>query len=163
MSDNFLLDLRKIKAISDHQFGIDITDVLFDDMDKIRIEKSKNTNKIRYLYYQNDLMLNLRPTNSLFTLSLFSAKKIIMNTKPPRLRTIILNDVADFIKMGRNVFCKHVIEIDKNLRAFDEVIVVDQNDDLLGIGRLKIPVPYIKTFKKGIAIKIRKGINRSKS
>ena len=60
MSDNFLLDLRKIKAISDHQFGIDITDVLFDDMDKIRIEKSKNTNKIRYLYYQNDLMLNLR-------------------------------------------------------------------------------------------------------
>jgi predicted RNA-binding protein (TIGR00451 family) len=163
MSDDFLLDLRKVKAIADYQFGIDITDVLFEDIDNIRIEKSKNTNKIRYLYLKNDLMLTLKPTNSLFTLSLFSAKKIIKKTKPPRLRTIILNEVADFIKKGRNVFCKHVIEIDKNLRTSDEVIVVDQNDDLLGIGRLKIPAPYITTFKKGIAINIRKGINRSKS
>lgn len=108
-------------------------------------------------------MLTLRPTNGLYTLSLFSAEKIIENTKPPRLRTIIKNEVAEFIKKGRNVFCKHVIGIDNNLRALDEVIVVNEDDELLGIGRLKIPVPYIKTFKKGIAIKIRKGINKLKN
>ena len=158
MSNELLLALRKIKAISDYQFGKDITDILFDEREKFRIERSKNTNKIRYIYCQNNLMLALRPTNGLFTLSLFSAKKIIEKTKAPRLRVIVLTEISEFIKKGRNVFCKHVFEIDSNLRPLDEVIVVNQNDELLGIGRLKIPVPYIKLFKSGIAVNVRKGI-----
>ena len=158
MSNEILLGLRKIKAISDYQFGIDITDILFDESENIRIERSKNTNKIRYIYYKNNLMLALRPTNGLFTLSLFSAKKIIENTQAPRLRAIILTEVSDFIRKGRNVFCKHIVNIDNNLRTLDEVIVVNQNDELLGIGRLKIPIPYIKTFKTGVAVNIRRGV-----
>jgi len=158
MNNEILLGLRKIKGISDYQFGIDITDILFDESEKIRIERSKNTKKIRYIYYKNNLMLVLRPTNGLFTLSLFSAKKIIENTQAPRLRAIILTEVSDFIRKGRNVFCKHLVNIDNNLRTLDEVIVVNQNDELLGIGRLKIPIPYIKIFKSGIAVNIRKGV-----
>lgn len=158
MNNEILLGLRKIKGISDYQFGIDITDILFDESEKIRIERSKNTKKIRYIYYKNNLMLALRPTNGLFTLSLFSAKKIIENTQAPRLRAIILTEVSDFIRKGRNVFCKHIVNIDNNLRTLDEVIVVNQNDELLGIGRLKIPIPYIKIFKSGIAVNIRKGV-----
>lgn len=163
MSDNLLLELRKIKAISDYQFGIDITDILFDDKEKISVERSKNTNKIRYVYFQDKLLLTLKPTDGFLTLSFLSAKKIIENTESPRLRTIILTDVSEFIKKGRNVFNKHVVDIDSKLRPLDEVIVVNQNDELLGIGRLKIPVPYIRTFKSGIAINIRKGVNKSKS
>ena len=159
MNNEILLGLRKIKGISDYQFGIDITDILFDESEKIRIERSKNTKKIRYIYYKNNLMLALRPTNGLFTLSLFSAKKIIENTQAPRLRAIILTEVSEFIRKGRNVFCKHIVNIDNNLRTLDEVIVVNQNDELLGIGRLKIPIPYIKTFKTGVAVNIRKGNN----
>ena len=158
MGTEFLLDLRKIKGISDYQFGNDITDILFDKSEKIRIERSKNTKKIRYVYYNNNLMLALRPTNGLFTLSLFSAKKIIENTQTPRLRAIILTEVSDFIRKGRNVFCKHIVNIDNNLRTLDEVIVVNQKDELLGLGRLKIPIPYIKAFKTGVAVNIRKGI-----
>jgi len=40
------LDLRKIKAISDFQFGNKITDILFKDEKDIKIEKSKNTGDI---------------------------------------------------------------------------------------------------------------------
>jgi len=158
MNNEILLGLRKIKGISDYQFGIDITDILFDEIEKIRIERSKNTNKIRYIYYKNNLMLALRPTNGLFTLSLFSAKKILENTQAPRLRAIILTEVSEFIRKGRNVFCKHIVNIDNSLRTLDEVIVVNQKDELLGLGRLKIPIPYIKAFKTGVAVNIRKGI-----
>ena len=80
MELKFLLSLRQVQAISDYQFGIDITNILFDDIKNIRLERSPNTDKIRFIYYQNDLLLTLRPNNSLFTLSLFSAKKIIENT-----------------------------------------------------------------------------------
>lgn len=155
--------LRKIKAISDYQFGNDITDILFNKEEILTIERSKNTKKIRYLYYDNNLLLSLRPTNGFFTLSLFSARKIINNILAPRLRIIVLTDISEFIKKGRNVFCKHVVEVDSNLRPLDEVIVVNQEDELLAIGRLKLPVDLIQSFKTGIAVMVRKGVNKSKN
>jgi len=162
METAFLLGLRQIKAISDYQFGKEITDVLFDDLERIHFERSPNTNKIRYIHYRSNLLLTLRPTNGFLTLSLFSAQILTKRIRPPKLRVIVLNDISEFIKKGRNVFCKHVIDIDENLRPLDEVIVVNQDDELLGIGKLKIPVSYVKSFSHGVAVNIRKGIDKSK-
>lgn len=162
METDLLLGLRQIQGISDYQFGKEITDILFDDLEQISFERSAKTNKIKYVFYQNHLILTLRPTNGFFTLSLFSAKKIIENTLVPKLRVVVLNEISEFIKKGRNVFCKHVVDIDNTLRPLDEVIVVNQDDELLGIGKLKVPVPYIKDFSVGIAVNIRKGIYKSK-
>jgi len=161
MSASFL-DLRKIKAISDYQFNPIITDILFDIENNIKIEYSKNTNRIKYIYENDQLLLSFRPTNGFFTLSLFAAKKIIQNTNKPFLRVIVMSEISEFIKKGRNVFCKHVIDIDNNLRPLDELIVVNEEDELLGIGRLMIPVAYVKAFNIGVAIKVRKGIFKSK-
>jgi len=162
MKSTTILALRKIKAISDYQFGNDITDILFNKEESLTIERSKNTNKIRYIYHKNNLLLTLRPTNGFFTLSLFSARKIIKNIPVPRLRIIVMTEISEFIKQGRNVFCKHVVGVDKNLRPLDEVIVVNQEDELLAIGRLKIAVDLLTAFKTGIAVMVRKGVNKSK-
>ncbi|MFX1302809.1 MAG: PUA domain-containing protein [Promethearchaeota archaeon] len=162
METAFLIGLRQIKAISDYQFGKEITDILFDDIEQIHFERSPNTHKIRYIYYKNNLLLTLRPTNGFFTLTLYSAQKLINKISPPKLRIIVLNDISEFIKKGRNVFCKHVTDIDEDLRPLDEVIIVNQNDELLGIGKLKIPVSYVKSFSYGIAVNVRKGIYKSK-
>lgn len=80
----------------------------------------------------------------------------------PKIRAVVLSEVSEFIRKGRNVFCKHVVDIDSSLRPNDEVIVVNQNNDLLAIGKLVIPVPYIRSFQTGIALKIRRGIGKSK-
>jgi len=162
MDIKFHLDLRKIKSVSDYQFGPTVSDILFDNDKVIRIEYSKNTGRIKHIYYSDNLLLNFRPTNGLFTLSLFSAKKIIETIKKPKLRAVVLSEISEFIKKGRNVFCKHVVDIDDNLRPLDEVIVVNQEDELLAIGRLMIPIPYVRSFKTGIAINVRKGIHKSK-
>lgn len=162
MHTSRLLGLRQIKAISDYQFGKIITDVLFYDLENISIERSRSTNKIRYIYYKNDLILTLRPTNGFFTLTFFSANKIIKEIVPPKLRAIVLDEISEFIKKGRNVFCKHLVDIDDGLRPLDEVIVVNQKDELLALGRLKLPVSYVKSFSSGIAIDVRKGIDKSK-
>jgi len=162
METKLLFSLRKVKAISDFQFSQSITDILFEDDSEIYFKFSKNTGKIKHVFYRNKLLLNLRPTNGFFTLSLFSAEKIIKNIPTPRLRGIVMNEISDFIKIGRNVFCKHIIDIDDNLRPSDEIIVVNQEDEILAIGKLVIPVPYVRSFKTGIAIKVRKGIGKSK-
>ncbi|MFW9894438.1 MAG: PUA domain-containing protein [Candidatus Thorarchaeota archaeon] len=162
MDTKLLLGLRQVKAISDYQFGKDITDLLFNDLDKIRIERSVATQKIRYVYIDNELILALRPNNGFFTLSIHSARIIIKNTVPPKLRVIVLNDISEFIKKGRNVFCKHVIDVDESLRASDEVIVVNQDDELLAIGKLKLPPMYMTSLSSGIAVNVRKGVYKSK-
>jgi uncharacterized protein with predicted RNA binding PUA domain len=162
MDQQLLLGIRQVKAISDYQFGKDITDILFDDVQNIHLERSRSTNKIRYIYHYDNLMLALRPTNGFFTLSLYSAKRIIKSFTPPKMRVVVLTEISEFIEKGRNVFCKHVVDIDKNLRPFDEVIVVNQKDNLLAIGRLKLPVSYVKSFSSGIAVNVRKGAYKSK-
>jgi len=162
MEIEHLLGIRQVKAISDYQFGQEITNILFKELDFISIERSRTTDKIRYIFHKKNLMLTLRPNNGFFTLTLYSAKMIINNTSAPKLRIIVLNDISEFIKKGRNVFCKHVVDIDENLRALDEVIVVNQDDELLAIGRLKLPVSYIKSFSSGVAASVRKGVYKSK-
>lgn len=162
MDTQLLLGLRQVKAISDYQFGKDITDVLLKDLNNIRIERSRVTQKIRYIFLDDNLILTLRPNNGFFTLSIESARIILTNFKAPKLRVIVLNEISEFIKKGRNVFCKHVIDIDKSLRPLDEVIVVNQDDELLAIGRLKLPIMYVKSFSSGIAVNVRKGVFKSK-
>ena len=162
MEIKLFLGLRKIKAISDYQFGIDVTDILFDDLENIHLKRSPNTNKIRYIYHKDNLLLSLRPNNGLFTLSLYSAKMIVDKTSAPKLRVIVLDEISEFIRKGRNVFCKHVVDIDVGLRPLDEIIVVNQADELLAIGKLKIPVSYVKAFSSGVAINIRKGTYKTK-
>ncbi|TXT58984.1 MAG: tRNA-guanine(15) transglycosylase [Promethearchaeota archaeon] len=158
-----LLGIRKLKGISDYQFGPLITDILFKDLEKITFKRSKNTGKIKYIYFEKKFFLSLRPTNGFFSLGLLAAQKIINETKSPKLRAVVLNDISSFIKEGRNVFCKHVVEIDEALRPKDEIIVVNQNDDLLAVGKLELPVPYVKTFTRGVGIKVRKGIEKLKN
>jgi len=162
MDNPLLLGLRQAKAISDYQFGKGITNLLFKDIGSIRIERSTATNKIRYIFLENNLMLVLRPNNGFFTLSMYSARIIKNNFEAPKLRVIVLNEISEFIKKGRNVFCKHVIDIDENLRPLDEVIVVNQDDEILAIGRLKLPVTYVKSFSSGVAVNVRKGVYKSK-
>ena len=154
--------IRVIKAITDYQFGAAITNVLFEEFPISDIEYSKNTGRIKHVYVKNELYLNFRPNIGLFSLSLNAARRILEKIKPPKLRVIVLNEISEYIKEGRNVFNKHVIDIDDKLRPLDEVIVVNQLDELLGIGRLKLPVPYVRSLSNGIAVIIRKGINKSK-
>lgn len=162
MDPKRLIGLRQVKAISDYQFGKPVTDVLFENIQNIHLERSRSTDKIRYIFHNDNLMLTLRPNNGFLTLSLYSANIIIQNCVSPKMRVIVLNEISEFIESGRNVFCKHVVDLDENLRPFDEVIVVNQNDKLLAIGRLKLPVSYVKSFTSGVAVNVRKGIYKSK-
>ena len=157
MDINYLLGLRKLKGISDYQFGPEITDILFSDPSKIELIRSKNTGKIRYIHLNNKLLLTLKPTNGFYTLGFLAAEMIINNTESPKMRAVVLTEISKFIKKGRNVFCKHIVDIDEYLRPNDEIIVVNQDQEILAIGRVAIPIPYIKAFNRGVAIDVRKG------
>jgi len=75
--------------------------------------------------------------------------------KFPKLRIAINDEAVPFVKEGRNVFAKFVINTDKNLRAGDECLVVDKDNTLLATGTLMLAPGECTSFKRGVAVRVR--------
>lgn len=150
--------LRQLRKTAQYQFGEEFATILVPD--EIKITISRKTQKVREVLIGNNRIATIRPTDGYFSLGLYSAKLIIAATKPPKLRVIVQNDVSEFIEEGKNVFAKHVVNVDPNIQPEDEVVVVNEKDKLLAIGKAQLSAEYILAFEKGIAVKVRYGANK---
>jgi len=149
-------DQEKIIAIGDYQFGADAGNALFKG--KIEIEKSKKTGKIRHVYSNKELIANMRASDSYFVLAKEGAKRLHRVMEYPKNRIVVNKDSEPFVREGKSVFSKFVIECDVNIRANDEILIVNEDDDLLGFGKSLLNHNEIMSFNTGQAIKTRKGI-----
>lgn len=152
-------DIKKIKAIADYQFGVGAGEALF--RGKINIEKSKKTGKIRHVYSANDIVANMRASDSYFVLSKEGAKRLHREMPYPKNRVVVNKDSEPFTLEGKSVFAKFVVNCDENIRANDEVIIVNEEDELLGYGKALLSAYEIMDFNRGQAIKTRKGMGKS--
>ncbi|MDR2623305.1 MAG: tRNA guanosine(15) transglycosylase TgtA [Methanobrevibacter sp.] len=148
-------DQDKIKAIADYQFGNGAGDSLFNG--EIEIEKSKKTGKIRHVYCDGELVANMRASDSYFVLAKEGARRLHKAIKFPKNRVVVTADSEPFTREGRSVFSKFVLDCDSNIRAKDEVLIVNENDDLLAFGRSLLNHNEMMNFNVGQAIKNRKG------
>lgn len=155
--DNNLDDMQKIRSIADYQFGRGVGDSLFSN--EVRIVYSKRTGKIRHIYLRNELLATLRPTTGLFILTILGAKRIVRAIKPLRLWVRIQDDVEPFIAKGRSVFAKHVADADLEIRPQEEVIVINGRNGVVGLGRALLSGKEMKAFRRGVAVRIRRGVS----
>lgn len=151
------MDLRRINAVADMQFGTNASNVLINS--DIKIVKSKKTNKIRNIYCNNEHILSMRASDGLYTLKISGGKKLHKSFKYPKLRVVVEKDAASFVKEGKSVFAKFVKDCDPELRPFDECLIVDEKDNLLAIGRCLLNRNEMLSFNIGIAVKTRETIN----
>jgi 7-cyano-7-deazaguanine tRNA-ribosyltransferase len=151
-----IFDIRKIFSIADIQFGNNASKILFDN--DINIVKSKKTEKIRNIYCNEKHILSMRAGDGLFTLKIEGAKKLHKSLKYPNLRVVIEEDAIPFIKEGKSVFAKFIIDCDKNIRPYDECIIVDKDDSFLGNGRCLLNQIEMMNFNYGMAVKVREHI-----
>ena len=151
-------DVQKVKAIADYQFGFGAGDALFDG--NIKIEKSKKTGKIRHIYDGKVLIVNMRASDSYLVLSKEGAKRLHNAMPYPENRVVVNKDSEPFALDGKSVFCKFVVDCDDNIRAKDEVLIVNEQDKLLAYGKALLGACEIKEFKTGQAIKTRKGFKK---
>ncbi|OYT58049.1 tRNA-guanine(15) transglycosylase, partial [Euryarchaeota archaeon ex4484_162] len=131
--ENIDMDLRRVSAVADIQFGKNASQALL--RGKIKIVKSKKTGKIRNIYVDERHVLSMRASDGLFTLKRHGAYLLHNFFRYPRLRVVIKEEAASFVEEGKNVFARFVVECDPELRPFDECLIVDENDKLLGAGR----------------------------
>src|SRR5439155_20962255 len=127
-----LHELRRIMVVANYQFGKGASKAF---PTTILITRSPNTHRIRHIYKDNELLATYRPKDGLLALSIPGGQALRGIFKPPRLRVEVVPGVEEFIKKGGNVFCKHVQQVDPELRPAEEVLVVNEADRLLDVGR----------------------------
>lgn len=148
--------LLRIRKTADYQFGREVGGMLFPD--DVKICFSKQTNRIRHVFLDGVLLATLRPNDGMFSLTLGGAKRVAANVKPLRQWVRIKKDAAKFVGMGKNVFAKHVIDVDDEIRPKEEVIVLDEKGKVLAVGRAVLSGREMRAFKRGVAVRVRKGV-----
>jgi predicted RNA-binding protein (TIGR00451 family) len=151
--------LGKVRKIADFQFGKDVGAKLIPD--NIEIEFSKRTGRIRYINLKGERLATLRPTDGLLSLSIKAAKALAENPGSAKCFVTIQNDVSKYIAEGGDVFAVHVVSVNDDVRAKDEIVVLDEDGGVLAVGRATLSAPEMKAFKTGVAVKVRHGCKES--
>lgn len=150
------LDLLRISAVIDYQFGYNASSHLLDG--NVKIIKSKNTGMIRNIFLNDKHILSMR-NDGFFTLKIEGAKILHKKVKFPKLRTIVNKESEEFNRKGKNVMARFIKDMDSNLRPYDETLIVNENDDLIGVGRTFFNREEALTLRKGMVVELRENLS----
>ena len=144
--------LTRIRSVADYQFGRGVGRVLFPE--GVNVAFSRRTGRIRYVFLNGERLVTMRPTDGLFSLSVAGAKRVAGAAK---CCVEVRDDVSKFIAEGGDVFAVHVVGADDEIRARDEVVVVEGGGKVLAVGRAVLSGEEMRAFKRGVAVKVRRG------
>ena len=152
----FDIMMARARATADMQFGAGAAEVLLDGA--VELVTSKKTGKLRNVLVDGDHVLSMRAQDGMYTLKSAGARRLHTAWESPRLRVIVDEDAAPFARDGKSQFAQFMVDADPDIRPGDEVLVVDQTDELLAVGRALLNRREMLSFQKGVAVKVRKGI-----
>lgn len=147
--------LEKVRAVADYQFGKNVGTRLF-PVD-VEILLSPRTGRIRFITLNEERLATLRPTDGMLSLSIKAAKIIAENMSDAKCFVTVQNDVSRYIAAGGDVFAVHVVRANEEIGAKDEVIVLDEDRQVLAVGRAVLSSAEMLAFKIGVAVKVRHG------
>lgn len=150
------VDILRLRALADMQFGKGAGRALIKK--DVKLVKSKRTGKIRNVLQGNKHLMSLRARDGLFTLRTEGAKILHKTFRTPKLRIVVESETAEFNREGKNVFAKFVKDCDEEIRPRDEVLVVNEDDDLVAVGRALLNREEMLSFSRGIAARVREGM-----
>jgi|TARA_B100002003_G_scaffold38226_1_gene33796 7-cyano-7-deazaguanine tRNA-ribosyltransferase len=142
--------ISKAISMADYQFGKGSGNILFKD---VKIEISK-TNRIRRAIHQKHIIAAFRASDGFIIPSIKGARRIL-ELPFPNNRVIVSKEAEDFVEEGKSVFSKFIISCDPTIRPYQEVIVVNDNDKLLGTGKAILTGLEMLSFNRGVAVKTR--------
>jgi len=147
--------LERMRTIADYQFGKGVGAILFPDNTRYILSR---TGRIRQLVEGEKRIATVRANDGFLILSVHGGQKIKEALPYPKKRVVVNDDAAPFVAKGKTAFARHVIDCDPELRALEEIIVVDKDDNLLATGQAMLAAPEMKAFKKGTAVNVRYGV-----
>jgi 7-cyano-7-deazaguanine tRNA-ribosyltransferase len=141
----------KLRALADYQLGKGAGEALFAGA---RAEYSRRTGRIRRAFVDGELVATLRASDGIVVPTIAGAERLL-RLRYPRCRVVVAEEARQFAKEGKSVFAKFVVDCDPELKAMQEVVVVDESDELLATGTALLSAEEMLEFERGIAVKPR--------
>jgi uncharacterized protein with predicted RNA binding PUA domain len=145
-----------VRTIADYQFGKGIGKELFPDGATFQLSRTK---RVRQILHSGSRIATARAKDGFFTLSIEGASVIHRLLPRKKFRVVISEEAVPFVEKGKTAFIKHVVDIDPDLRAGEEVLVTDKADRLLATGQLLLSPTEILALDSGAAVDVRVGID----
>lgn len=147
-------DLDKVRALMDYQFGEGAGALI---PASARIKRSRATQRIRWLYEGREMIASVRASDHFILPHEKLAVRLKERFERPKLRVVLTDDpdAVGFVRGGKSVMCKFVAGVDPELRAGDECIVVDKDDNFVNSGALMLSPKEVLDFKRGMAVRTR--------
>lgn len=150
-------ELKRVRMIADFQFGRGAGAALFPDNSVFLLSR---TRRVRQVIHAGIRLATVRARDGLLTLSLDGAARLHNFIQPPLMRIVVHEDAVPFVRAGKTAFARHVVAADPSIRAMDEVLVVDSEDNLLATGQAVLSAPEMMDFKRGAAVVVRHGADQ---
>ena len=148
----------KIKYTLDALFGQGVSKYLPKD---VKITYSKRTGRIKHVHQNDNLLCTLRTDGGLAITPHFA--QILVKSKKFKQNCLEIDDESKaFVQEGSSVFCKHVTWCGKNILIGSDVSVL-HDGKVIAVGKAVLSTRMIKSFKKGVAIKIRDSLKSTNS
>ncbi|MCD1295927.1 pseudouridine synthase [Methanocella sp. CWC-04] len=147
--------LKRVRVIADYQFGKGAGEALFPDNVKFILSR---TGRVRQIIDGDKRVATVRANDGFLILSTYGGQKLKEVLPFPQKRVIMNDDAAPFVAKGKTAFAKFVLDCDPEIRALEEVLLVDKDDNLLGTGQARLSAQEMKDFNKGTAVIVRYGV-----
>lgn len=149
------LGLEELRTVADYQFGRDVGAALFPPSEQPDVERSRSGRPRQITTPDGRIATFL--TDGRLSVGIEGGRRIRGATDPPTYRVVVGEESEPFVRDGRNAFAKFVLEADPAVRPGDEVLVVSEGDELLGVGRAELAAGAMADFASGMAVMVREG------
>lgn len=147
--------VAQLRTIADYQFGRGAGRALF-PTDESREYRLTSSGRVAQAIADEGRLVSLG-VDGRFTLGVEGGKRLLSAFDPPACRVAVGAESEPFVRDGRNAFAKFVTTVDEAIRPGDEVVVVDEDDAALGVGRAELSAAAMGDFDTGMAVKVRDG------
>jgi 7-cyano-7-deazaguanine tRNA-ribosyltransferase len=144
---------RKLQAIFSYQWLLNGD--LVESLDDTDITFSRSTGKIRYVRKDGDILFTMVPTTGLLTPTYEGGKILRKYNIGNQFLVMMDDDASEFVAKGKSALAKFVVQASSELRPGEEVIVIDKNKEILGVGRALLNGIEMQSFNRGVAVQIR--------
>jgi uncharacterized protein with predicted RNA binding PUA domain len=95
----------------------------------------------------------------MLSLTVNGAKRLSQEGHTADMMVEVSKDAAPFVAKGKSVFAKHVTHASPEIRPCEETIVRSKDRGVLAVGKAVLTGREMMTFKRGIAVRVRRGID----
>ena len=144
-----------LRTIADYQFGSGAGEALFPPGDALTIKRT-SSGRPQQLHADGDRLVSFG-TDGRYTLGLEGGRRLDEALPSPSYRVVIDDESEPFVRDGKNVFAKFVVDVGSDVRPGDEVVVVHEDGGVLAVGRAELDATAISEFDTGMAVNVREG------